>query len=361
MCLRGVVMTNVAVNKNNIELLSEKNVKKYVLPYYDLHNAKISQVKFKNTDKQRAVYKVSHKGIDYCLKKVYFPVGELLFVYSAVEWLYRYGIKVPRILSTINQSRYVSYENMLFILTPWIEGEKCDFDSVKHTLLTSGTLGKIHDVSKGFKPILGSEEKLGCSNLYSSQSKHFDNLKTYCNLAFKHNDTFSKIYLDNMESSFLLAKTANDISSTIKENNLSKSLCHNDYVSKNIIVSNNDVWLIDFDKCKYDYCSLDISYCLRRLLRRDTTKWNVDLTINFLQEYEKYNPLTLDDYKYILAYLAFPQKYWKISRDYYANISKCNKKAFISLIEKAIVQNNDQVIFVRKFMEYIEFKFDIKL
>ncbi|MPM22615.1 hypothetical protein SDC9_69072 [bioreactor metagenome] len=83
----------------------------------------------------------------------------------------------------------------------------------------------------------------------------------------------------------------------------------------------------------------------------------MELTITFLNEYEKHNELTIDDYKYILSYLAFPQKYWKISRDYFANISKCNKKAFISLIEKVVDQHEDQLNFVRKFTEYIEFKF----
>lgn len=350
-------MTSIAKNKNNIELLSEKNVKKYVLPYYGLHNAEVYQVKLKDTDKQRAVYRVSYKDKEYCLKKVYFPLEELLFVYSAVEWLYRYGVNVPRILSTLNHSRYVNYENMLFILTPWIDGDKCDFDSIKHVLLTSGNLGKIHKVSQNFKPILGSSEKLGCANPHNSLNKHYNNLMTYSNLAFKHNDKFSRIFLDNIETSLLLAKTSNNISSSINLNNLSKSLCHNDYVSKNIIVDKNDIWVIDFDKCKYDFCALDISYCLRRLLRRDGTKWNVELTITFLNEYEKHNELTIDDYKYILSYLAFPQKYWKISRDYFANISKCNKKAFISLIEKVVVQHEDQLNFVRKFTEYIEFKF----
>lgn len=354
-------MTTAFANKNNIELLSEKNVKRYVLPYYDLHNAEISQVKFKDTDKQRAVYKISYKGRDYCLKKVYYPLDELLFVYSAVEWIYRYNLKVPRILSTKNHSRYVEYENMLFILTPWVEGEKCNFDSIKHLMLTSGNLGMLHDVSKNFKPILGSKEKIGCSDLYSSINKHYNNLMTYSSLAFKYNDNFSRVYLENLETSLSLGKLSSDISHSINPDNLSRSLCHNDYVSKNIIINMDDVWLIDFDKCKIDYCALDISYCLRRLARRDGTKWNVDLTINFLQEYEKYNELTLDDYKFILSYLSFPQKYWKISRDYYSNISKCNKKAFLALIKKAVLQHNEQLIFARKFKEYIEYKFNVLL
>ncbi|GAA0122203.1 MAG: CotS family spore coat protein [Clostridium argentinense] len=355
------MMTTATIYKNNIELLSEKNVKKHVLPHYNLNNAIVKQVKLKNTEKQRAVYMIEDYENKYCLKKVYYPVEELLFVYSAIEWLYRHNINVPRILSTTNHGRYVIYENMLFILTPWVEGYKCDFDSIYEILLASSNLGKVHHIGKNFKPILGSKNKIGCSSLYNSINKHFNNLLIYSNLAYKYHDNYSKIYLKNFDTNINLAKISNSIAATIKEENLTTSLCHNDYVSKNLIVDENDnLWLIDFDKCKVDYCALDISYCLRRLLRKEKNKWSLNLTIKFLNIYEKHNPLTFDDYKYILAYLSFPQKYWKISRDYYANISKCNRKAFVSMLKKSNIYLEYQLRFSLGFKDYIEERFNEK-
>lgn len=56
-------------------------------------------------------------------KKVYYDESDLLFVYSAVEWFYRNGIRVPRILPACDGNRFVNYNNMFFILTPWIQGE----------------------------------------------------------------------------------------------------------------------------------------------------------------------------------------------------------------------------------------------
>ena len=355
-------MSNLNANSYNINLLDPSNVRKNVLPYYGLEKAKnISQVKFKDTDKQRAVYKVETDSGDYCLKKVYYPVDELLFIYSVIEWLYRNGICVPRILSTKNHGRYVNYNNMLFILTPWIDGEKCDFDNLNHLNMTSKNLAKLHLVSEDFMPILGSKNKEGFNNLSESLNKHKFKLKTTETLAHKYNDYFSKIYLSNLPSAMILADISTNIGNTINNNNLTTSICHNDYVSKNLIIKNSDIYVIDFDKCKHDYCALDISYCLRRLLRRDKTCWNTDLAINFLQQYESINPLTLDDYKYILSYLAFPQKFWKLSRDYYNNIQKCNRKSFISLMNKAIEYDKEQIEFSKKFLKYIEKKFDINL
>ncbi|MCM8710425.1 CotS family spore coat protein [Clostridium sp. SYSU_GA19001] len=342
----------------NTNLLSEENIKKYVLPYYNLENYQVTQIKFKDTEKQRAVYKVTNVENSYCLKKIYFSIEELLFVYSAVEWLYRNDIKVPRILPTKNKSRFVNFENMLFILTPWVEGEKCSYDNLENVLQASINLAKIHSCTKNFKPISGSNYRTGFENLYSSLNKHFQQLLTCSNLAFKHGDKFSKIFLQHFDSNLILAQKAANIASTINNTNLFINLCHLDYVNKNILFDNSgNIWTIDFDKCKIDYRVHDLSYFLRRLLKRDNTKWDLELAINCLKLYEDIYPLNLDEYKAILVYLAFPQKFWKISRDYYNNINKCNKNSFITLLNKSCSKSDYHLQFIDGFTKHIENKF----
>ena len=338
------------------------NIKKYVLPHYGIEKCEIKEIKFKNTDKQRAVYKVQVGDEIFCVKKVYLDKKQLLFVYSTVEWLYRLGINVPRFIPTNDGSRFVFENDMLFILTPWIKGEKCDFDNINHVNIAMSNLAKAHKVSKNFSPILGSEERFGFDDIFASYSKHFNQLLNSSNLAFRYKDKFSKIFLDDFENNITLAKISLDLCSTIDNKNLSRSLCHSDYVNKNLIFSDdNSIYMIDFDKSKMDYCVKDISYFFRRLLKREKTKWNLDLAINAIEEYNKINPLNLDEYKYIAAYLAFPQKYWRISRDYYNNIRKCNEKSFCNLLNNVVKKTSYQLEFMDKFLRHIENKFNISL
>ena len=77
--------------------LSPEIIKRYVLPKFNLPNARVSVIKFKDTEKQRAVYRIDYKDSSYCLKKVYYELGDLLYVYSAIEWLYRNNIRVPKL------------------------------------------------------------------------------------------------------------------------------------------------------------------------------------------------------------------------------------------------------------------------
>ena len=153
-------MEGLLLNIND-ELLPMDELKNNILIYYNLENSSVINVKFKNTEKQRAVYKIEYNNKIYCLKKVYYNEENLLYVYSTMEWCYRNGINVPKLLPTITGSRYVKYKGMLFILTPWIDGEKCDFDNINHVLLSSKTLGKLHKSSKNFLPIDGSAKREG--------------------------------------------------------------------------------------------------------------------------------------------------------------------------------------------------------
>ncbi len=345
---------------NNNKLIDVDDIKKYILTNFFLKDADNTMVKFKDTEKQRAVFKVTSNNKNYCLKKVYYDEENLLFVYSAMEWLYRNNVMVPKLLPSIDNNRFIYYKDMLFILTPWVQGEKCNFDSLNDIRLSIKTLAKLHKCSKNFTPISGSTNRVGLENYYLSINKHFNDILETANLASTYKDKFSKLYLNNLDSNLSLAKLSLEIASSIDNSNLSISLCHGDYVNKNILINNDDVWIIDFDKCKEDYCSHDLAYFLRRLLKRSTTNWNPALTVDIINTYLKVNTLTDSDLKYILAYLAFPQKFWKISRDYYKNINKCNKNSFIALFTKGLDRSADQLDYINNMIEIFQTYYNVK-
>lgn len=339
-----------------------ENVAANILPFYGLQDASIEEIKFKDTDKQRAVYKVTLGDNSYCLKKVYYDLPELLFVYSSIEWWYRHDIKVPKLLPTLQGYRYVKWNEMLFILTPWILGEKCDYNNYHHLTSLISNLAKMHKSSLNFFPISNSNCKESSDILYNSVHKHWENLLIYSNLSFKYKDEFSKIYINNFDTNYELGLISSKTAYGINNSNLTRTLCHGDYVNKNLIFDEKkDIWVIDFDKVSLDFAAHDISYGLRRLFKRDDTNWDFSLCIDLLCQYNEIMLLTLDDYKYILSYLSFPQKYWKISRDYYNNIKKCNKKSFCTLIRKATRNSDSQLLFTLNFKAYIEDKFSIKI
>lgn len=343
------------LHKINKNVFNEDNILKNILPSFNIYNAEIIMVKFKNTAKQRVVYKINTDTNSYCLKKIYYSEEELLYVYSALEWLYRNDIHVPKLLPSCNGGRYVKYNDMLFILTPWIEGTKCSFDSHKNIIKASIELAKFHKKSTNFKPIEGSSIRTGFDNLYESLSKHSEQILHMSNLAFKNRDDFSKKFLNDFNINLELCKFSLNCASKINTSDLSKSLCHGDYVNKNILFTNtNDLWIIDFDNCKNDYCAHDFSYFLRRLLKREKTNWNIDVAFSMLNAYNSNKQLTKSDLYYIVAYLCFPQKYWKISKDYYKNICICNKNDYLKLINKCSKNQYEHLDFCKEIINIMK-------
>ena len=347
-------MSELGVNLDNSSF-SIDNIIQNILPYYNLTNPKVTLIKFKNTDKQRAVYKIDSNNKSYCFKKVYYGTEDLLFIYSALEWLHRNGLNVPTLIPTINGGRFVMYKHNLFILTPWIDGYKCDFDNKRHIINAAIELGKMHKTSINFMPIIGSKNRESLSVFYISILKHFEQLLQTSSYAFITKDKFSKEFLSTFDKNLKLAEKSLKISSNIDNSKLSISLCHGDYVCKNLIIDKNEkLYLIDFDKCKKDYCAHDISYFLRRYLKRDNTKWDINCTICFLKYYNSMKELTSEDLKYILAYLAFPQKYWKISKDYYKDKNKTDSKLYYSILSKSNKHINEQYKFIEKMLIIFE-------
>ncbi|MHC1683469.1 MAG: CotS family spore coat protein [Clostridiaceae bacterium] len=349
--------------RNKSYLLNNKEIKNNLLPQFDINATEILQVKFKDTAKQRCVYKViADMGNTYCLKKVYYSEEELLFIYCAIEWLYRKGILVPKFLPSKDGNRFINYKGMLFILTPWIMGEKCNYDIDKHIFLSIKNLSKLHKVSKDFYPLPNVKIKTFESKLYPSLYKHFISLLHLNNLAYKIDDSFSKNFCSKFSINETLAKLSTEAASEINYDSLSKSIIHNDYVNKNLIINQHDqVYAIDFDKCKFGYSIQDLSYCLRRLMKRTSIKWSFAVFEKIIDTYEEISPLSYDELLYLYSYLIFPQKFWRISKDYYNNINKCNKKIYNALILKDINKCEYQLIFAMSFKDYIEKRFNKKI
>ncbi|MEF9951676.1 MAG: CotS family spore coat protein [Clostridium sp.] len=353
---------NTSTANTSSEFMSHIEIKNFVLSKYNLEIKSIESIKFKDTDKQRAVYKVLTNKGPKCLKKVYYDKDTLLFIYSTIEWLNMKGIKCPRLLPSKEGVRYAEYDTHIFILTDWIDGRKCCYDNIDDVLIAAKNLAKLHKSSYGFVPIRNSSLRISCTDYYNSYNKHLCQIQSTLSKAIKCKDYFSVRFVDNYDSNLAKARDSVNILSKIDFNdkfgdNVSTfSICHLDYVNKNLIFSDNGLYIIDFDNTKIDYPVHDIVYFLKRILKRKTTSWDFDVFLNAINQYESVRKLSYMEHQFILAALKFPHKFWKISRDYYKIGS--NKDFYDKQIDSLISQQEDHDIFCSKYQEYIKERFE---
>lgn len=329
-----------------------EEIKKNILSKYNIVIFDLESIKFKDTAKQRAVYKVNtDKGIK-CLKKVYYDKETLFFIYSIIEWLNSKGVFCPRLLATSRGLKYVEYMGNYYILTDWIDGRKCDYDNIEDIKIAAEKLAQIHKTSYKFTSIKGSKIRTEATDYYKSFNKHFLQLLELSNNAFMIGDKFSKHFLEHFDYNISMAKESIymlsqiDFSKPIGDEVSQNAICHLDYVNKNLIFTpDNKLYIIDFDRAAMEMPIHDIFYFIRRILKRENTSWDFDIYKTAIDSYENIRPLSQNEKLAIYALLMFPNKFWKVSRDYYKNRHQCNKEAFISILKKVTRQQEEHELF----------------
>lgn len=350
------------------EFMPVQSIRTNILSHYPYHVYEIIPIKFKDTDKQRAVYRFETDDGPKCLKKVYFDEANLLFVYSVIQWFYNCGINVPKLLPTKSGGRYVNFNNDLFIVTDWVEGRKCDYDTDDDICKAAENLGKMHKCSYNFKPVYGSFIRKDDADWNKTFRRRYLQLLQLSNEAFTCKDEFSKIFLGCFDYYYERASHAVSVLNLVNSKilmspvNDHNTICHLDYVNKNLIFTyTGELYVIDFDKSKIDIPIHDLGTFLKRILKRNSTCWDFDILIKTLENYEKQRKLSIEEVLGLFAFLEFPQKYWKLSRDYFNNIKGCNRKLFISMLKKVSEQKEGHKEFCKKYQSFIKERYNVKL
>lgn len=334
-----------------------------ILDNFDIKNFNFEKIKEKNTKKNRIIYKIKCYDNFFCLKQTYFEKKEILFIYSYLEWLNLYEFKIPRLIKSKQNEPFVKYNSKFFILTNWIEGKKLNYNNLNECINSITFLAKIHKFSSKIPIIHDIKPTFNFLNLNKKYRKNIKELHKMYTIFKNIHDDVSSVFLQNFKILNYLSNLSIFFSYMINFNNLSKSMCHGDYVNKNILINNKNISPIDFDKSCFNYSVFDLSYFLRRYLRRYSTNWNFESSMILLKHYNKINPIFLDEYLYIISYLSFPQKFFKISKTYlyeYKNLTNEQKSIYKNLLLKISLTFNNKLNFINNFEKYIQSKFSIK-
>ena len=91
--------------------------------------------------------------------------------------------------------------------------------------------------------------------------------------------------------------------------------CHGDYQYHNLLLTENDVCVINFEKCICDSQIRDLYLFLRKLLEKNN--WAPSVGNGLLEAYQRQRPLSKGELSQLYYRLAYPEKFWKIVNFYY--------------------------------------------
>lgn len=301
-------------------------------------------------------YLKSNKG-ERCLKKINYGPQKLLFVCGAKDHLINNGFKgVDKYYLNINGEPYALVNEDLYTLSEWLDGRECDFHNIEEVKIAARTLAQMHEASKGYDPPENSKLKSDLGrwpHLMAKRIKSFDKMRDMVRKKNNKN-SFDLVYLKSMEFYKEIGRKA---LKTLEESNYlelcqiaenDKNFCHHDYTYHNIIIDKDEnVNIIDFDYCKREVRTFDISNFMTKVLKR--VNWDMNFAKAIIDSYNEVSELREDEYKVLFAYIQFPQRYWRLANRYYYNEVNWGQNTFASKIEAIIKEQEQFLLFLESF------------
>ncbi|NFN16719.1 CotS family spore coat protein [Clostridium botulinum] len=316
-------------------------------------------IKIETIKANKGVYYLKTNKGERCLKRINYGPQKLLFVYGAKEHLIKNGFSnLDRYYLNVNDEPYALVNEDLYTLSEWLEGRECDFRNIDEVKVAAKTLAGMHEASKGYDPPENSKLKSDLGrwpHLMEKRTKSLDKMKDIIRKKNIKND-FDMIYLKSMEFYRDLGKQALQ---TLKESNYyelcmvaeqEKTFCHHDFTYHNIIIDNNEKpHIIDFDYCKREVRTFDISNFMIKVLKR--VDWNIDFAKAIIEAYNSVCKLRDDEYKVLYAYLQFPQRYWRLANRYYYNEVNWGQNTFTNKLSSIIDEKDKFLSFLNEFKQ----------
>ncbi len=316
-------------------------------------------IKIETIKANKGVYYLKTNKGERCLKRINYGPQKLLFVYGAKEHLVKNGFdNLDRYYLNVNDEPYALVNEDLYTLSEWLEGRECDFRNIDEVKVAAKTLAGMHEASKGYDPPENSKLKSDLGrwpHLMEKRTKSLDKMKDIIRKKNIKND-FDMIYLKSMEFYRDLGKQALQ---TLKESNYyelcmvaeqEKTFCHHDFTYHNIIIDNNEKpHIIDFDYCKREVRTFDISNFMIKVLKR--VDWNIDFAKAIIEAYNSVCKLRDDEYKVLYAYLQFPQRYWRLANRYYYNEVNWGQNTFTNKLSSIIDEKDKFLSFLNEFKQ----------
>lgn len=314
-------------------------------------------IKIENIKPNKGVYLLkTDKGLK-CLKKINYGTQKLLFVYGAKEHLMKNGFpRVDRYCVNTEGNPYALVNEDIYTLSGWIDGRECDFKIKDDLVNAAKSLAHMHIASKGYEPPENSKLKTDLGRWPSLMEKRVRSLDKMRDMGRKKGNkgSFDLNYTKTIQFYKDLGKRAINVLDSSMYMNLcriteeEKGFCHHDFTYHNIIIDKEDnVNVIDFDYCKREIRTYDISAFMIKVLKR--VNWDIEHAQLIIDSYNDVSPLKEEEYRVLFAFLLFPQRFWRLSNRYYYNEVNWPSNTFNNKLEDLISEQEIYTKFIDNF------------
>lgn len=289
------------------------------------------------------------------LRKIPFSAERIRFIHNAKEHLNNNNFtNIDRYCCTTENLPYMSYEDNCYTLTKVVDGRECNFDSKPDLNNAVSMLATMHKATRGFEPDEKAYPKSELGKLPKNYQKRLSDMKKMKKFASRGRGKFDYLFLDCVDYFYTLGEDALkrlDVSvyNKLAEEALKEgSFCHHDYTHSNIILKNENIYIINFDSCCMELKLYDLTNLIRRKMRK--CNWDVKEAKNIIREYHDIEPISDEEFGVLRVMLQFPQKFWRITNKYYNSRHGWAEKIYIAKLYEVI----EEIKYHKNFIDNFE-------
>lgn len=274
----------------------------------------------------RAAYRVAGADGVVALKPSRKDAERLNLLDQAFRHLEAAGFhKSAPLLPTLGGEPFAWWGEERWTASPWREGREPEYHLVDDLTRCAQTLADFHRAGLGFRPARVSLRN-GLGRWSAKLRYRAAEVRQYLARAAKDPtaDEFRLILrrlgpalLRQAEGAGILLDRT-DYAGRCAWAEEARPLCHGDASNRNFILGADGVaYLLDLESLKLDLPEVDLCRLLRRALGR--TGWDLELARRILAAYSRFTPLETPAKAIILALLHFPDKAWRLMKEYFAS------------------------------------------
>lgn len=277
------------------------------------------------------------------------------FLYDILEFLSEQGFVTETIVPA-REGEILSKDeagDTAYLLKNWFSGKECDVRNRDDILAAVKKLAGFHNLAMCYdKEIPGflKVEKNGLLTEYERHNRELNKVKNYIRSKHKKNEfemLFMKVYEGYQKQAFevtgQLKKQLENLNEEAEEHMW--GLCHGDYNQHNVIFSQGECILLNFEQMSYDMMVQDLANFTRKILEK--YNWNTGLGIEMITTYDNVRKLLPEELEQLYLRLAYPKKYWKIANHYYNSRKSWISGRDIEKLEKIMEQEEQRKQFLR--------------
>lgn len=254
---------------------------------------------------------------------------------------------------------YDRYGNPYVMRTAY-QGRECNITNIEDVNIAAEKLARFHIIGKKIFEVSEGDVHIRINGNFSRRNTELRRIRSYMGKRSPKR-SFEELYINNFDYFYTQASECEKRYGARKDKNDKDHLgyCHGMYNHHSVIISEgddleieNNVSIINFDKFYVGNQLADLYHLIRKVIEKNDYDFVYFKSI--LEKYESIIKLSKDDIEYIYICLCYPEKFYKISNQYYNSSKNWISPKLVDKLNSTIIMEERKQKFLGKLCKYLE-------